>query len=92
MAPAALIWLYHNRAIDRKHAWNGLRQVCARSAADQGKILPVALNARWIAMGPFSHWCAWLFWLYLITTLIGDDSSVRHRNIAWLVRCESMAL
>jgi hypothetical protein len=32
--------------------------------------------------GLFAHWCTWLFWLHVITELIGDDSSIRHRNIA----------
>jgi hypothetical protein len=37
MATAALIWLYDNRAIDRKRAWNGLLQVCVPPrAADDG--------------------------------------------------------
>jgi hypothetical protein len=50
-ALAALIGLYNSRAIDRKHLeW--LAAGACDAAAHIGEILPVALNARWIAMWP----------------------------------------
>jgi hypothetical protein len=52
-----------------------------RRAADRGKFF------RWAERDGlqcvlFAHWCTELFWLYLITALLGDDSSIRCSNIA----------
>jgi hypothetical protein len=85
MAPAALIWLYHNHDLDRKQAfWNGLLQVRAPPRGRSGENSSGGLDARWIGT-----WPAYRFWLRLITALIGDDSSIRHRNIALAALPES---
>jgi len=56
---------------------------CARRrAADQGKNSSGGLNARWMAMWPVRSLVHLVVWLCLITALIGDDSSIRLRNIA----------
>jgi hypothetical protein len=50
MATGALIWLYHNDAIDGNQAWNGLLQVCAPQNARSGANSSGDLSARWIAI------------------------------------------
>jgi hypothetical protein len=82
IAPAALIGLCHNLAADRKHAWNGLRQVCAPPRGRSGRNSSGGRNARWIALWPVHSLVHLIVLVYLITALIGDDSSIRHRNIA----------
>jgi hypothetical protein len=51
-APRTPQGLHNNRAADLKHAWNGLRQVCAPPRGRSGENSSDGLNARWIAMWP----------------------------------------
>jgi hypothetical protein len=90
MAPAALIWLYHNRDIDRKQAlyeafegkhylMEWLARVCAARWGRSGENSSGGLNARWIAMWPVR---SLLHLVVMVGNLTGDESSIHHRNIA----------
>jgi hypothetical protein len=81
MAPTALLWLYHNRSVDRKQAGNGLLQLSAPAAADQENSSG-GLKDRWIAMGPVRTL------VHLVVLIMTDNPvsratirSTRHRNI-----------